>query len=127
MGHELIQEVGASLNPINRQDLKFSVATAHSLICDDIELALSLYDEALKEEGTQEMRGVILNNLGMTNFFNFIALSQGEEDPAQIPAEKLQKILKAANEAIKQLKLSVLTFEDFNERLKHLEEGDGTQ
>ena len=43
-GHELNDEIGELLTPEESQDLKFSVATAHSLKCDDLDLAVDLYN-----------------------------------------------------------------------------------
>jgi tetratricopeptide (TPR) repeat protein len=81
-GNELIEDIAPILPEISQQDLKFSVATAHSLICSDLDTAISLYGESIygsevleKNPGLSEMHGIVFNNLGITHFYKFIELS----------------------------------------------------
>jgi hypothetical protein len=46
-GNELLDQVGPILDAPELQDLQFSLGTAHSLKCDDLDQALVLYDFAL--------------------------------------------------------------------------------
>lgn len=79
-GYELKDEVGHMLLEPSQQDLKFSIATAHSLKCDDLGAAIELYNSCMYLEPEQaaivekypalgQMRGIISNNLGIAHFF----------------------------------------------------------
>ena len=85
-GHELIDDLGAMLPEITQQDLKFTVATAHSLKCDDLDGAIDLYNQTLftgdddqelvaNNPDLTEMRAIIYNNLGISHFFNFMEMT----------------------------------------------------
>lgn len=130
-GQELQDEIGDILLDVSQQDLKFSIATAHSLKCDDLDNAIKLYDECLflRDEDQEtinkypqltEMRGIISNNLGIAHFYKFIELSSTVNDPSQISQEKVEPIVKNLNMALKNLKQSVLYMEEIENRLKHL-------
>ena len=69
-GHELRDDIGGHLQPAERQDLDFSLATAHSLKCEDLDMAIKLYNESLKTKS--ELQGIINNNLGISHFFKFV-------------------------------------------------------
>lgn len=83
-GSDLIDEVGPILKEPSVQDLKFSVATAHSLKCDGLEgarTAINIFEECLYEDESEQvkqfpelqlLKGIVLNNLGMTERFKAI-------------------------------------------------------
>lgn len=82
-GTELYDEVVPLLDQINGNEMRFSLATAHSLKCEEIDTAIGLYKEALtydqevldKYPQLSQFMGIVKNNLGITHFFKFIELS----------------------------------------------------
>ena len=117
-GGELIEEVGPLLPSHSQQDLHFSVGTAMSLKCQDLEGAIDLYAKAVgSADDNDQMMGIIHNNLGITHFFKFVELSQEIQNPANISPEKVQPVIENANLAISNLKKSVKHFERFDLRL----------
>ena len=107
-GQELKGEVGENLPASAKQDLEFTVATAHSLKSEDLDLAIDLYNESLKTN--TEMRGIINNNLGMCHFFKFIQLSKKAKEMNQfeVNSELGRQIIDSAKNAVRCLKLSVV-------------------
>ena len=90
-GHGLIDNLGEMLPEPQKQDLNFSVATAHSLKCDDLEMAMKLYNKTFyleepemieKYPQLQDIRGIAYNNLGISHFYKFIEISNGVADPS---------------------------------------------
>lgn len=67
-----------------------------------------------------QMRGIISNNLGISHFFQFVALSETVQDPSQISADKVKPIIDNLNSAIRNIKKSVLYLEQLDERLASL-------
>jgi hypothetical protein len=53
------------------------------------------------------LSGVIHNNIGISHFFKFIALSQHIQNPSDIKPEMIQTIVECQKNAIKNLKMSV--------------------
>ena len=66
-------------------DLKFSLATAHSLKLENIDYAIDLYNETIQE--SSDLKGIVLNNLGITHFYKFMELSNTVQDPTQMSSE----------------------------------------
>ena len=48
-GTELIDDIGDIISPEMRTDLKMTVGTAHSLLCDDLDEAIKLFNEVIDE------------------------------------------------------------------------------
>ena len=89
-GGELNEEVGPLLRAHSQQDLQFSLGTALSLKCEDLETAMNHYSQAVDLGGdNDQMMGIIRNNLGITHFFKFVQLSQEIKNPAAISPEKV--------------------------------------
>lgn len=131
-GHELIDDLAPMLPAQSQQDLKFTVATAQSLKCYDLDGAIKLYESTLYlEDDDQEtlaanpdlldMRAVIYNNLGITHFFNFMELTSTVQGPDQLKSDQVQPIVNSMQNSIKSLKKSVLHFEQVEQRLKGFE------
>lgn len=70
--------------------------------CDDLDLAIKLYNEAL--ESKTELQGIINNNLGISHFFKFVQLSEKVRNPLEMTPEVVKPILESANNAVKCLK-----------------------
>jgi len=79
---ELIDELGNILPKNDLSDLRFSLATSYALKGDpaDLDHAQSLFKSSLTD-ALPAHRGFIYNNLGMTYFYKFVALSSSITDP----------------------------------------------
>ena len=77
---ELLDDLGNILPQPDVVDLKFSLATAHALEGQDIDAAQKYYKECLDVPNPM-MRGFAHNNLGMTYFYKFVAMSSEISDP----------------------------------------------
>lgn len=101
-GQDVISDVGPKLPSLNQQDLYFSVGTAYSLECEEIDTAIDLYNQALAHstKGPQDISGIIYNNLGITHFYKFIEAQRVMEDPAAITEEKMKQVVEEMNLSI---------------------------
>ena len=77
---ELTDELGNILPEADVADIKFSLATAYAMQGKDIATAQATLKECL-DIAPAHMKGFILNNLGMTYFYNFVAMSSEISDP----------------------------------------------
>ena len=123
-GQDIIGDVGPKLPSANQQDLYFTVGTAYSLECEDIDTAIDLYNQALSHstKGPHDISGIVHNNLGITHFYKFIDSQRAMDDPSQMTEDKMKAVFESMNQAITNLKKSVLLIEGFEERLKLGEE-----
>jgi hypothetical protein len=77
-GSDLLSELQDRLSPQDHSDLQFSLATALCMQGSSLNEAESLFDQALiklDSAKSQEMRPFLLNNLGVTHFYQFIEKS----------------------------------------------------
>ncbi len=79
---DLIDEQGSILNKVDLCDLKFSLGTSYALEGNAayLELAIKELKQSL-EIADDHTKGYILNNLGMVNFYTFVAQSSEITDP----------------------------------------------
>jgi len=79
---ELIDELGNILPKNDLSDLRFSLATSYALQGDTdmLDSAQDLFKASLAD-ALPAHRGFIHNNLGMTHFYKFVALSSTITDP----------------------------------------------
>ena len=71
--------------------------------------------------------GFIYNNLGISHFYKFIELSQKVQNPQDISADSVGPIIDSMNNSVSYLKQSVRAMEDFDVRLKELQEQQGEE
>lgn len=91
-----------------------------------------MFNQALEKlEGdkfTQPMKPFLLNNLGVTHFYQFIEKSTqitNQTSTSEKGAmDKIGEILAHFDKGIRNLKLSVKTFENFDSRFADLENSD---
>lgn len=130
-GQDLLQDVAPLLAEPFVQDLKFTLATAQSMKAEDLDTAITLYQESLYsgEKLTQypqlnDLRGIVYNNLGITHFYKFIELSNAVDssDPTRLSPELVKPIVENMNSGINYLKNSVRELEKIEARIKALED-----
>lgn len=63
-----------------------------------------------------QTKGYILNNLGMVNFYTFVAKSSEITDPQGAGLDALKPIIENFEDCIHHLKKSIHHFEQFEER-----------
>ena len=107
---ELIDDLGNILPAADVADLKFSLATAYALEGQDIDTAQKYFKECL-EIPNPLMKGFALNNLGMTYFYKFVAMSSEISDPQGAGLDAVKPVIENFEAAILHLKSSVRTFE----------------
>jgi tetratricopeptide (TPR) repeat protein len=111
---DILEEQGSILDKSNLSDLKFNLATAYNLRGQDSDLVhvLRLYNECLAS-CPPENTPFIHNNLGIANFFNFATMSKQINDPKGAGLDALKPIIESFENAILNLKKSVVAFEQF--------------
>ena len=128
-GNDLLNDLQDRLPELDLVDLKFSTATALSLQGSQLNEAESLYETALEKltgpNQKNHMKPFLLNNLGVTHFYQFIEKSTqitnqqaGSEKGA---LDKIGEILQHFDKGVRNLKTSVREFESFDDRFKDLE------
>ena len=80
LSRELLDDLGNILPAADVADLKFSLATAYALDGQDIDASQAAFKECL-DTSSPMMKGYVHNNLGMTHFYKFVALSSEIGDP----------------------------------------------
>jgi hypothetical protein len=122
-GEDLLKrdELMKGISNYNAHDLLYTLATAHSLEGTQNMRAIEIYEKALdivdkhNEETVAEMvinRGYSMNNMGIVKFWEFMNQTQNPEDP-EVKA-KLPEIVKLLEGAMKDLKGSIRSFEEFD-------------
>ena len=118
---ELIEDVGNILPESDVADLKFSLGTAYALQGSDTRAARETFTDCLQTAPTH-MKAFILNNLGMTHFYSFVQQSSEITDPQGAGLDAVKPIIENFNAAILNLKSSVRTFEQFDEKFKIIDQ-----
>ena len=106
----------------------------------DLDQAIQMYEQALdfgenvsKNSSFEERRqmnaykGIVYNNLGMAYSQKFVLKSQEPMGPGGLTQERIQAISGFINEAVQNLKKSVVNLENFEQRLATLSATDGEQ
>jgi len=111
---DILDDQGGILAKPDLSDLKFNLATAYNLRGEDSDIkeVLKLYDECLKI-CPPENAPFIHNNLGMANFFNFATASRQITDPKGAGLDALKPVIDSFENAVYNLKKSIVTFEQF--------------
>ena len=114
-GKDLIDEIAPQIQDTGVvNDLKFSLATAHSLKLENLEYAIDLYNETI--ESPSDLKGIVLNNLGITHFYKFMDMSNSIQDPTQMSPEQIEGIMENMKMSISCMKQSVVELERFESR-----------
>ena len=116
---ELIDELGNILPQSDVADVKFSLATAYAMEGKDVEASQATLKECLEISPAQN-KGFILNNLGMTYFYRFVAMSTEISDPQGAGLDAVKPVIENFDASILHLKSSVRAFELFDERFKEI-------
>jgi len=74
------------------------------------------------ELADEPTKGYILNNMGMVNFYTFVAKSSEITDPQGAGLDALKPIIENFEDCIHHLKKSIHFFEQFEERFKSIQE-----
>ena len=120
---ELDRLVGEKLQIRDLCDLKFSIATSYVLegSPEHLDKAKSLYKDSLRDN-EPFFQGFVYNNLGMTNFYDFVIRSTELGNPESAGIEALQPIIECFEESIFNLKKSIHLFEDFSKRFEAIKD-----
>lgn len=115
---ELMEEHGTILDPKDKCDLQFSLATSYVLEGSPelLEPARDLYKECLQTYDDPMYHGYIHNNLGMANFYNFVIKSSELTSPESAGIDALKPIIESFEESVYNLKMSIHAFEQFDTR-----------
>lgn len=91
---ELIDEIGNILPKNDLSDLKFSLATSYALHgnMENLDTVQKLFVESL-EDSSPGYKGFIYNNLGMSHFHKFVALSSQITDPQGAGLDAIEPII----------------------------------
>ena len=116
---ELIHDLGNILPENDVCDLKFSLATAFALEGQDIDSSQKYFKECL-DVPNPLMKGFALNNLGMTYFYKFVALSSEIGDPQGAGLDAVKPVIENFEASILHLKSSVRAFEGFDKRFEEI-------
>ena len=128
-GNDLLSDLQERLPSQDLSDLYFSLATALALQGSQLTEAESMFNLALEKlEGNviaQPMKPFLLNNLGVTHFYQFIEKSTqitNQTSTSEKGAmDKIGEILAHFDKGVRNLKMSVRTFESFDSRFAELE------
>ena len=121
--NELIDEIENILTPEDLGDLYFSNATSVALQGDTGQFprAIKMFEHCLEGAPSEQNKGYIYNNLGMVKFYSFIDKSSKLQDPQGAGIDLMKPILEDFSMAVKNLKSSVRSFEQFESRFSELE------
>lgn len=113
--------MGHLLDQSDKCDLIFSLGTSYALQGGDNELALKHFKAAL-EEAPAPARPFILNNMGITFFFEFFEKSREITDPQGAGLDAIKPLIANFEDSLFYLKSSIREFEQFEALLTEMKQ-----